>query len=881
MVQLFFLEQERDRIRWQQCRAALPELVCNDRLGEQIAELFAIDHPEAEPKTPAFAHALGDYRRAYFALHAPDAVGVWVCYPWKNTAVRVLPREEFFRVRTARNRNLITEADQRRLREFVVGIAGLSIGNSIATALALQGCERFVIADHDALELSNLNRLHMPVTSLGENKAIVTARQVYELNPYARVTVIPEGISDDNLSGFFSGPPRLDVVIEEIDSLPMKWKIREAARAHRIPVLMATCMGERVLLDVERYDTLPDRKLFVRDVGDDFLRRVTAPLSRIEWMKAATSIVGEDDTLSEVAATNALIGRTVTTRPLLGSTATVAGTITANAIRALATGTPLPDGRERFDLQAASSGVPFFPATSRPAKTVGLKRWDIITWERALAVRSPRYWEALGESRALKTFRFAAARIPAYRDFLRKHKVHADAVKTIADFKKNVPFTDKDGYVRAYPLNALCPDGSLHRAPMISVSSGSSGKSFFWPRSNAIEEEGSFLHELIFRNVFHIQERSTLVVIGFSMGTWIAGTYTKACVLGMTSAGYRLNVATPGIEIEDIVNLIEHFSDSFDQVVLAGYPPFSKDVVEALIAGKVKLPRHGIRFLFAGEGFSEGWRESILAKVGRFDIYQSSVSLYGTADAAVCGHETPASVAIRRWLYDRSEATGRLFDDERLPTLVQYHPYLKYFETVDGELAFTARAGFPLVRYNIHDRGGIFSYTDFVARLSEQGMDLPDVLREGGYGGPVWKLPFLYLFGRAQAATTIYAVNIYVENIQAALSDSELCAAVSGKSVMGNGYDEEWDQYWWVKVEAARGVAPTSTLNEKIRAVLVRTLIERNSEFRRLHAAVGDRALPRVTALPHRAPEFHLKIKHRWTAPTAATSQNAQLGGAA
>lgn len=880
MVELFLLSDGADRDRWHSFLETHPAVRLIDRFDEQLAELFTIDHPEAEPKTDGFAQAQDEYRRAYYARRSPETAGVWVYYPWKQTAVRMLPPDEFFRVRTARNRNLITEADQRRLRDYVVGIAGLSIGNSIATALALQGFERLVLADHDTLEVSNLNRLHMPVTSLGENKAIITARQMYELNPYAQVAVVEAGISDANLAQFFDGPPRLDVVVEEIDSLAMKWKIRETARARRVPLLMATCMGERVLLDVERYDEQPNRKLFVRDVGDDFLRRVSAPLSRTEWMKAATSIVGEDDTLAEVAATNAEIGRTVTTRPLLGSTATVAGTITANAVRGFALGRPLPDGRHRFDYRPTGAALSR-PAESRPTPRLRPPSSDITAWEQALATRSARHWEALGESRALATFRFAAARVPAYRDFLRKHQVDHTKITTIDDFKRYVPFMDKESYLHAYPPEALCPDGNLHGAPMVSVSSGSTGKPFFWPRHEGLEREGAFLHELIFRNMFNIQERSTLVIIGFSMGTWIAGTYTKASVLGLAGNGYRLNLATPGIEIEDILPLLERFGGTFDQIILAGYPPFIKDVVEALLAADIKLPAQGLRFLFAGEGFSEGWRDAVLAKVGRFDPCTASVSLYGTADAAILGHETPSSIAIRRWLHHRTHESSAIFGDERLPTLVQYHPYLKYFETAGDELVFTARAGFPLVRYNIRDRGGILPHGEFMARLVSHGYDHPRALADGGYGGPTWRLPFAYLFGRAQAATTIYAVNIYLENIQAGLSDPEIREFVSGKSVMGNGYDDEWDQYWWLTVEAARGVAPGPGLEQKVRDVVVRTLIERNSEFRRLHAAVGDRAVPRVTVLPHSSPEFHLKIKHRWAAPAAPTSQNPRADGAA
>ena len=56
---------------------------------------------------------------------------------------------------------------------------------------------------------------------------------------------------------FFDG---LDLVIEECDSLDMKVRVREEARARGIPVLMET--SDRGLFDVERFDVEPERPLF-------------------------------------------------------------------------------------------------------------------------------------------------------------------------------------------------------------------------------------------------------------------------------------------------------------------------------------------------------------------------------------------------------------------------------------------------------------------------------------------------------------------------------------------------------------------------------------------------------------------------------------------
>jgi len=47
------------------------------------------------------------------------------------------------------------------------------------------------------------------------------------------VTTFTEGITTDNLARFIDG---LDLIIEECDSLDIKFLVREMAREHAIPV---------------------------------------------------------------------------------------------------------------------------------------------------------------------------------------------------------------------------------------------------------------------------------------------------------------------------------------------------------------------------------------------------------------------------------------------------------------------------------------------------------------------------------------------------------------------------------------------------------------------------------------------------------------------
>src|ERR1019366_3263167 len=188
----------------------------------------------------------------------------WVYYPWRRAVVRLLAPRAFTMLRLDRNRNKLTRTGQARQRTPGIGIVGVSAGHSIAHVLAMEGLAGEIrLADFDSIELSNLNRVPASVLDLGVNKAVVAARRIAEIDPYLRVVVLPEGVHADNLDAFLDG---LDLVIEECDSLDMKFLVREAARTRGIPVIMET--SDRGVLDVERYDLEPDRPIFHGLLGD-------------------------------------------------------------------------------------------------------------------------------------------------------------------------------------------------------------------------------------------------------------------------------------------------------------------------------------------------------------------------------------------------------------------------------------------------------------------------------------------------------------------------------------------------------------------------------------------------------------------------------------
>ncbi len=78
-----------------------------------------------------------------------------------------MAEKEFAIVRTNRNKHKITAAEQETLAQKKIGVMGLSVGQSVSLALAMErGFGELRIADFDELDLSNINRIRTGVYNL-------------------------------------------------------------------------------------------------------------------------------------------------------------------------------------------------------------------------------------------------------------------------------------------------------------------------------------------------------------------------------------------------------------------------------------------------------------------------------------------------------------------------------------------------------------------------------------------------------------------------------------------------------------------------------------------------------------------------------------------
>lgn len=329
--------------------AALPRGVrVIDAYISALEEFFFITHPTLRKGTDE-----GELKLAIYLQSAELPPPQYVWYVHAGVAVKTLPESEYTLVRTARNRHIITDEAQARYRAIRVGIAGLSVGSSAVMALARTGGPRFLkIADFDTLELSNLNRIQLGLQGIGEAKALLVAREVWDIDPYAEIEIFEHGVDATNVERFIGEPP-LHVLIEETDGLPGKILMRKVARRRRVPVLMATDMGDSVLIDVERYDLDGALPLFHGAVSEDELNEVAGAKvpDKRAWARVATKLLGPERTTPAMRRSLMEIGSTIQAVPQLGSSAMLAGAALSFCVRRIATDEALPSGRYSLSLE--------------------------------------------------------------------------------------------------------------------------------------------------------------------------------------------------------------------------------------------------------------------------------------------------------------------------------------------------------------------------------------------------------------------------------------------------------------------------------------------------------------------------------------------------
>ena len=182
-------------------------------------------------------------------------------------------------------------ACQQKLQRACVGIAGLGgLGSHIAMLLTRAGVGHLVLADHDRVELSNLNRQQYRLSDVGRLKTAALTEQLRQINPYLHYEPKTIRLDAQNIPAVFSG---CDIICEALDVPESKALLTETV-LQRLPQArlivcsgMAGCASANAITTSQRLQRLylcGDGTSDVSDCGSLFAPRVAVCASHAATM---------------------------------------------------------------------------------------------------------------------------------------------------------------------------------------------------------------------------------------------------------------------------------------------------------------------------------------------------------------------------------------------------------------------------------------------------------------------------------------------------------------------------------------------------------------------------------------------------------------------
>lgn len=309
-----------------------------DGIDHIADDLFEYEHPDQKGND--------DARRQYVnsIKEQGSKFGKWFLFPESGELVRYPDLERHRALRTSRNRNLITDAEQEQLYDSTIAVFGLSVGSKVVEQLVGSGIGgTLIIGDPDHITPSNLNRVSGGFAHVGMKKIHKVASEISAADPYIKQVHFANGATQENLEAL--GEHRPDIIFDEVDDLRMKALIRLYAKKEGIPVVMATDLGDKSIIDVERYD-LEDAKPFGGRLKDSELEKLySGEATPQEIQRYMVKIVGIRHITPRVMKSVLEIGSTLSGLPQLGTTATRGGSAAAVTAREILLGHDAPTGR--------------------------------------------------------------------------------------------------------------------------------------------------------------------------------------------------------------------------------------------------------------------------------------------------------------------------------------------------------------------------------------------------------------------------------------------------------------------------------------------------------------------------------------------------------
>lgn len=163
--------------------------------------------------------------------------------------------------RFSRTELLLGQNKLATLKKSCVCIIGLgAVGSYALEGLVRAGVGRLIVADFDAVRLSNINRqLLATEKTLGMKKVAAAQERVHSINPDAQILLVEDFMDDQSIIQILQLKP--NVVIDAIDSLNPKIQVLAALYKAGIPVVSSMGAATRTDPAMVRTADLFDTKI--------------------------------------------------------------------------------------------------------------------------------------------------------------------------------------------------------------------------------------------------------------------------------------------------------------------------------------------------------------------------------------------------------------------------------------------------------------------------------------------------------------------------------------------------------------------------------------------------------------------------------------------
>lgn len=135
----------------------------------------------------------------------------------------------------------IDEVGQTKLKDSSVLIVGMGgLGSPVAMYLAAAGIGKLIIADHDSVEQSNLQRqIVHTIESVGDAKVESAKNGLMNLNPWIKVETIQEKLQGDVLNDAVANA---ELIVDCSDNFPTRFALNQACVKYSKPLVSGTAI---------------------------------------------------------------------------------------------------------------------------------------------------------------------------------------------------------------------------------------------------------------------------------------------------------------------------------------------------------------------------------------------------------------------------------------------------------------------------------------------------------------------------------------------------------------------------------------------------------------------------------------------------------------